>query len=64
MLGPEKAGSMRIHVAVALALALVTAPEAQADHKGKISWVEDVEAGFKQAKASGKPIMLYFTADW
>ena len=24
----------------------------------------DVEDGFKQAKATGKPIMLYFTADW
>lgn len=50
--------------AVAFSLVAVAAPEARADHKGKIPWVEDVEAGFKQAKATGKPIMLFFTADW
>jgi hypothetical protein len=51
-------------IAAALVVTLGFAAPALADHKGKIAWVEDVEAGFKQAKAVGKPIMLYFTADW
>lgn len=31
---------------------------------GKIDWVEDYNTGVALAAQSGKPIMLYFTADW
>lgn len=33
-------------------------------HKGAIPWVEDFEEGMAQAGRSGKPIILYFSADW
>jgi thioredoxin:protein disulfide reductase len=31
---------------------------------GKIAWVQDLAEGLKQADTTGKPTMLYFTADW
>jgi len=31
---------------------------------GKIQWVSSLAEGLKLAKESGKPIMLFFTADW
>ncbi|MEM7235038.1 MAG: hypothetical protein AAF517_22865 [Planctomycetota bacterium] len=31
---------------------------------GKMPFVKDVEKGMQMAKMSGKPMMLYFTADW
>ena len=31
---------------------------------GKMPFVRDVEKGMQQAKMSGKPMLLYFTADW
>ena len=31
---------------------------------GKLSWVKDYDAGLKQARETGKPAMVYFTADW
>jgi thiol:disulfide interchange protein len=31
---------------------------------GKIDWVEDYTTGVALAAQTGKPIMLYFTADW
>jgi hypothetical protein len=46
------------------ALFAVAAPEARADHKGKIPWVTDPTQGFAQARREGKPIMIFFTADW
>jgi ABC-type sugar transport system substrate-binding protein len=50
-------------VALAAVMALA-APEARADHKGKIPWVTDPTQGFAQARREGKPIMIFFTADW
>ena len=49
----------------ALAVSLATAAPALAggDHAGKIPWVTP-EEGFQQAKMSGKPILLFFSADW
>jgi thiol:disulfide interchange protein len=29
-----------------------------------VTWVQDLSEGLKLANASGKPAMLYFTADW
>jgi hypothetical protein len=37
------------------ALFAVAAPEARADHKGKIPWVTDPTQGFAQARREGKP---------
>jgi thiol:disulfide interchange protein len=31
---------------------------------GKIQWVPNVSEGLRLAKESGKPVMLFFTADW
>lgn len=31
---------------------------------GKIQWVEKLPDGLRLAKESGKPVMLFFTADW
>ena len=31
---------------------------------GKIKWETDYAKGLSEAKASGKPILIYFTADW
>lgn len=64
----EEAVIMKLRRAFpALALATlfaVAAPEARADHKGKIPWVTDPTQGFAQARRDGKPIMIFFTADW
>ena len=47
-------------VIVILALAV-----AQDDARGgKIEWSKDLEAGLKHARKAGKPVMIYFTADW
>jgi thiol:disulfide interchange protein len=41
------------------------APAAHAgDHKGKVAWAADPTQGFAQARREGKPIMIFFTADW
>jgi hypothetical protein len=54
---------MRRLILTAAAVVALAAPAA-ADHKGKISWVEEPAEGFQQAKLSGKPILLFFTASW
>ena len=56
---------MRQLLSLALTAGIVAfaAPEALADHKGKVPWLEPTE-GFQQARMTGKPIMLFFTADW
>ena len=33
------------------------------DHLGKVPW-QNPEQGFKQARLTGKPMMLAFSADW
>ena len=50
--------------AAAASLVLAAAPVALADHKGKIPWVEGYEQGIQKARMTGKPTMLFFTADW
>ena len=50
--------------ATTLSLLLFAAPDAMADHKGKLPWVMDYEQGLNEARMTGKPIMLFFTADW
>ncbi len=47
-------------VAVAAALCFLTCSSASA----QLPWQGDVRAALKQAKASGKPMMIQFTADW
>lgn len=46
-----------------VAAAMFAAPAAHADHKGKISWMNP-EKGFAEAKKTGKPMMLFFSASW
>ncbi len=48
----------------ACVLVLGVLPAVRADHKGKIPWVESVEQGMETARQTGRPIMLFFTADW
>jgi len=31
---------------------------------GKLKWETDYKKGLAEAKSSGKPILIYFTADW
>jgi len=52
--------------AAAVAVALGAGAPAFADgaHEGKIPWVKPPEEGFRQARLSGKPILLFFSADW
>jgi hypothetical protein len=58
------ARTMFLGLLTAAALCAV-APEARADHSGKITnWVHDPAAGFAQAHREGKPIMIFFTAEW
>ena len=47
---------------VALVFAAIVA--VQDGGSGKIEWTKDVANGLEQAQKSGKPVMLYFTADW
>lgn len=48
-----------------VALIGAAAPAAHAgDHKGKVAWAADPTQGFAQARREGKPIMIFFTADW
>ena len=42
-------------------VALVTACSAPT---GNISWIKNYDTGLQQAKDQGKPIMIFFTADW
>jgi thioredoxin-related protein/YHS domain-containing protein len=47
-------------VAIAATLCFLTCNSASA----QLPWQGDVRAALKQAKASGKPMMIQFTADW
>jgi thiol:disulfide interchange protein DsbD len=38
--------------------------ESERNHAGKVEWVFSHAAGMRAARESGKPAMLYFTADW
>lgn len=50
--------------AAAVTVATVFCAEAQAGHGGKVEFTQEIEAGFQQARRTGKPIMIYFTAEW
>lgn len=56
----------RLFLALAISTVMtVAAPEAEAAHTGKITnWVMNPDEGFAQARREGKPIMIFFTADW
>ncbi|HSM91230.1 MAG TPA: thioredoxin family protein [Desulfobacterales bacterium] len=53
-------------LALALVLLLVTGCWAGPDDSpaAKIQWVQDLPEGLRRAKETGKPAMLFFTADW
>ena len=48
---------------IAIGMIAIVGILALAQDSGKISWVKDYDQGLKEAKESGKPIMLYFTMD-
>ena len=51
-------------LAIAATLVAFAAQDAQAgDHLGKVPW-QTPEQGFQQARLTGKPVMLAFSADW
>ena len=52
-----------MRIALMSMVALVAACSAPAP-TGSISWIKDYDTGRKQAKDQGKPIMIFFTADW
>jgi hypothetical protein len=64
VIGPE--GFMAKHTvwAVLLLFAAAGAAEAQAKHGGKLPLSHDYKAGLEEAKKEGKPVALYFTAEW
>jgi len=57
---------MKRCLALLWVLLLVTGCFAGPDDKpvGKVQWVQDLSEGLRMAAATGKPAMLYFTADW
>jgi thiol:disulfide interchange protein len=56
---------MKTCFALMLARAIGTAAQdSKAPRGGKIEWRRDVDAALAEAKKSGRPAMLYFTADW
>lgn len=54
---------MKRMLLVASVVALATT-FAHAGGGGKLPFTKDVAAGLAQAKMSGQPALLYFTADW
>ena len=57
---------MRRWISAVLVLVVVTGCWAGSEEAvpAKIQWVPDLNEGLRLAKESGKPAMLYFTADW
>lgn len=53
-------------ISVWLVLLLVSSCSAGSEDNpsGKIQWVQDLSEGLRLARETGKPAMLYFTADW
>ena len=54
----------RLAFAAVLATLVAVPVPSFADHKGKVPWVTNLEQGLAKARATGKPMMLYFSADW
>ena len=58
---------MRKQIATLTSLLLLLAAcssSSQDTATGEIDWVKDYKSGIALAAETGKPIMLYFTADW
>ncbi len=49
--------------AAATVAVLAGVTPAMADHVGNVPWVEP-EQGFAQARRTGKPILIVFSASW
>lgn len=47
-----------------LAAALLAAAGTAWAGGGKIAWESDFKKGLAEAKSSGRPVLIYFTADW
>ena len=52
-----------VRTLLAAAFVAVSGMDVVAQDGGKIPWIKDPKAGFKEAKKSGKPMMLFFTSD-
>jgi hypothetical protein len=48
---------------LALATTLLLAGTLEAQDGGKIPWNHDVKAAMKEARKSGKPMLMFFTSD-
>lgn len=46
------------------AVGLLALAAAHADDGGKLPWGKDYAQGLEQAKKTGRPAVVYFTADW
>ncbi len=55
---------MRVRTAASLAVLLLAGGSAVAEEGGKIKWGFDHDKALAEAKVSGKPILMYFTASW
>jgi hypothetical protein len=60
----QREENMAYRVALALTAVLIVAGTAGAEFGGKIPWVKDHDAAMKEAGKTGKPTLVYFTADW
>lgn len=54
---------MRWTVPAAFLLALASLPAGADDHGGKIRWGTDHDRAFAEARETGRPFMMFFTAD-
>jgi len=55
---------MRMRMMAALAALAVAGGTALSGDGGKISWGKDHAKALAEAKESGKPLLIFFTADW
>ena len=51
-------------VGVAAGLLVMATAHASGGHGGKLNWVGDYDRGLAEAQRTGKPAVVYFTADW
>jgi hypothetical protein len=55
---------MTYRLGLTCAAVLIVAGTAGADFGGKMPWVKDHDAAMRDAGKTGKPTLVYFTADW
>lgn len=62
----REGGKMKRGVSLFLVLVAVTGCLAGPEDPAapRIQWVQDLPVGLRQARESGRPIMLFFSADW